>query len=129
MSTISLVAVRTPAAAITSFANDFEPSMRAASLRRPEARDARGPHGVGDAEHQRHLGADDHQVGADAPGERDDGLAGRDVDVVLVGDGGGARIAGGDGQALDLGVTAQRQQQRMFTGTGSDHEDAHGCQP
>jgi len=26
---------------------------------------------------------------------------------------------------FDLGVVAQRQQQRMFTGTGSDHQDAH----
>ena len=31
----------------------------------PEAGDARGADGVGDTEHQRHLRADDHQVGAD----------------------------------------------------------------
>ena len=37
-------------------------------LRRPEAGDAGGAHRVGDTEHQRHLGADDHQVGADACG-------------------------------------------------------------
>ena len=62
-------------------------------------------------------------------GQRDDGVAGGDVDVVLVGDRRGARVAGRDREALDLGVSAQRKQQRMFTGTGSDHEDAHGCQP
>ena len=28
-----------------------------------------------------------------------------------------------------IGISAERQQQRMFTGTGSDHEDAHGQQP
>ena len=36
MSTISLVAVRTPAAVITSLANDFDPSMRAASFVGPK---------------------------------------------------------------------------------------------
>ena len=36
LSTISLVAVRTPAADITSLANDFEPSMRAASFVGPK---------------------------------------------------------------------------------------------
>ena len=36
LSTISLVAVRTPAAVITSLANDFEPSMRAASFVGPK---------------------------------------------------------------------------------------------
>ena len=98
-------------------------------LRRPEAGDPRAPHGVGDAEHQRHLGPDDHQVGADALGELGDGVAGGDVDVVLVGDDRGAGVAGRDGQLLDLGVSAQRQQQRMFTGTGSDHQDAHKRTP
>ncbi len=34
-------------------------------LRRAEARDPRRPHRVGDAEHQRHLGSDHDQVGAD----------------------------------------------------------------
>ena len=94
-------------------------------LRRPEAGDACGAHRVGDTEHQRHLGPDDHQVGADALGQLRDGVAGGDVDVVLVGDDRGPGVARGDGQLLHLGVSAQRQQQRMFTGSGSDHEDAH----
>ena len=34
-------------------------------------------------------------------------------------------VAGRDGQLLHLRVSAQREQQRMFTGSGSDHEDAH----
>ena len=125
MSTISLRAVRTPAAAITSLANDFEPSMRAASFVGPKQAIPALAHRVGHPEHQRHLGPDDHQVGADPLGQLDDGVAGGDVDVVLVGDDRGAGIARRDGQLLDLGVLAQREQQRMFTGTGSDHQDAH----
>ena len=59
----------------------------------------------------------------------DDGVARGDVDVVLVGDDRGAGVARRDGQLLDLGVSAQRKQQRMFTGTGSDHQDAHKRTP
>ncbi len=62
-------------------------------------------------------------------GQLGDGLAGGDVDVVLVGDGRGARVAGCHRQLVDLGVSAQRKQQRMFTGSGSDHQDAHRCPP
>ena len=38
-------------------------------------------------------------------------------------------LPGATAKLLDLGVSAQRQQQRMFTGTGSDHEDAHKRTP
>ncbi len=94
-----------------------------------EARDPGRADGVGDAEHQRHLRPDHHQVGPETSGELDDGLPGGDVDVVLVGDDRGAGVAWRDRQFLHLGVSTQRQQQRMFTGTGSDDEDAHGCPP
>ena len=98
-------------------------------LRRAEACDARGPHRVGHAEHQRHFRPDHHQVGTDPLGELRDGVTRGDVDVVLVGDDRGAGVARRDGELLDLRVFSQRQQQCMFTGTGSDHEDAHSCQP
>ena len=94
-------------------------------LRRPEAGDTGGSDGVGDADHQGHLGTDHDEIRADLLRQRRDVVAGGDVDLVLVGDRRGARIAGRDGQALHLGVSAQRKQQRMFTGAGSDHEDAH----
>ena len=58
-------------------------------------------------------------------GQLRDGVAGGDVDLVLVGDDRSPGVARGDGQLLHLGVLAQREQQRMFTGSGSDHEDAH----
>ena len=96
---------------------------------RAEAGDPGCADGVGDAEDQRHLGPDHDQVGAEPLGQFDDGLAGGDVDVVLVGDGRGAGVAGGDCQPVHLGVSPQRQQQRMFTGSGSDDEDVHGQQP
>ena len=50
-----------------------------------EAGDTGVAHRVGHAEHQRDLGADDHQVGPNLAGQRDDVIARRDIDVVLVG--------------------------------------------
>jgi hypothetical protein len=44
---------------------------------------------------------------------------------MLFGEPGGAGIARCDCQACDLRVFAERQEQRMFTGTGTDHQDAH----
>ena len=97
--------------------------------RRAEARDPRGAHGVRDTEHQRHLGSDDHQVGGRVGGELRDGFAGGDVGGVLLGDRRGAGVAGGRDQAVDFGIAPQRRQQRMFTGTGADHQNAHSSQP
>ena len=97
--------------------------------RRPEAGDPGSSDGVGHANHQGHLGADHNEIRPDLLGQRHDLVAGGDVDLVLVGDRRGTGVAGRDRQAIHLGVSAQREQQRMFAGTGSDHEDAHGCQP
>ena len=63
----------------------------------PEADDAGGAHRVGHPEHQRHLGADDDQVGAHLACQSDDSLAGGDVDVMLLGQPGGAGVAGSNG--------------------------------
>jgi len=90
-----------------------------------EADDARGAQRVGHPEHQRHLGADDDHVCPDVAGQGDDGVPGGDVDRVLLGQPGGAGVAGSDDEPRDLRVSAERQQQGMFTGTGTDHQDAH----
>ena len=110
-------------------ANDFAALDTCGFLRRSEAGDSSAPHGVGHPENERHLGPDDHQIGADPLGQLGDGVTGGDVDVVLVGDDRGAGITRCHRQFLDLGVFAQRQQQRMFTGSGSDHQDSHGYKP
>ena len=70
-------------------------------------------------------GTDDHQVGADLARQGDDVFRRGDIDLVLVGQPGGAGVAGSDRQPRDLGVFAKRQQQRMLTGTGTNHQDAH----
>lgn len=44
---------------------------------------------------------------------------------MLLGHGRGAGVARCDRQRVDLRVLAERYQQRMFTGTGADHQDAH----
>ena len=96
---------------------------------RAEAGDSGRAYCVGNPEHQRHLGSDDDQIGADPGGQRGDVLAGRHVDLVLVGHGRGPGIAGRDRHRVDLRVSAQRKQQRMFTGSGSDYQDVHRSPP
>ena len=91
----------------------------------PEAGNPGVAYGVGHPEYQRNLGADDHQVGPDLAGQRDDVVARGDIDIVLVGYCRRAGIAGRDGHRLDLRIGAQRQQEGMFAGTGADHQNAH----
>ena len=62
----------------------------------PETDNPGRPHGVGHPKHQRHLGADDDQVGGHFAGQGDDLVAGGDVDVVLLGQSSGAGIAWSD---------------------------------
>ena len=100
----------------------FDPGGRGG---RPEAGDPGRAHGVSDTEHQRDLRSDHHQVRRYLGGEVGDRLTGRDVHVVLFGDRGGAGVAGSGDQAVNLRVPPKRHQQRMFTGTGADHQDAH----
>ncbi len=97
--------------------------------RRAETRDPGGAHRVRDAEHQRHLGPDDHQVGGGVGGQLGDGLARGDIDGMGLRDRRGAGIARRCDQTVDVGIAPQRHQQSMFTGTGADHQDAHSCQP
>ncbi len=125
LSTISLRAVRTSGRrhdVLGKCLGTFDASRVLAGA---EADDAGSAHGVGHPKHQRHLGADDDQVGPDLASQRDDVIARGDVDVVLLGQPGGAGVAGSDDQSRDLRISAQRQQQGMFTGTRTDHQDAH----
>ena len=48
-----------------------------------------------------------------------------DVDAVLLGDRGRARVARRARQRGDAGVLRERENDRMLTSTGTDHEDAH----
>ena len=90
-----------------------------------EAGDARAADGVGDARHQRDLGADHDEVGRPALGQCRDGAGVGDVDAVLLGDRGRARVARRARQRGDAGVLRERENDRMLTSTGTDHEDAH----
>ncbi len=129
LSTISLRGGAHPGGAITSLANDFEPSIRAASADGPKhampaARTASATPSTSGT-----SGPMTTRSAPDVDGEFGDGLAGGDVDVVLFGDRRGAGVARSGDQAVDFGIAPQRHQQRMFTGTGADHQDAHSSQP
>ena len=93
--------------------------------RRPEAEDARCGHGVGDAGHQRRLGADDDEVGADLDGQRGDRLAGHRVDLVQGRHGRDAGVARGRVHLVHIRVARQREGQGVLAPAGTDHERLH----
>ena len=75
--------------------------------------------------HQRDLGPDHDEVGRPALGQCRDGTGVGDVDAVLLGDRGRARVARRARQRGDAGVLRERENDRVLTSTGTDHEDAH----
>ena len=82
---------------------------------------------VGDPGDQRDLGADHDEVGVPAVGQRGDrGRVGH-VQPVLLGDRGRTGVARCAGQRGDRGVLRQREDERVLTGTGTDHQDSHGA--
>jgi hypothetical protein len=98
-------------------------------LGRAETGDPGRAHGVGHAEYQGDLGPDDDEVGAESFGQVGDRFPRGHVHLVLGGQRSGPGIAGRHRQRVDLGVSAQRKQQRVFTGSGSDYQDVHRTPP
>ena len=95
---------------------------------RAEAGDPGRADGVGDTEHQRHLGADDDQVGAatsraSATTASPDATSTAWVSAML----GDPGVAGGTEQLGDRRVSREGQEQGVFTGSGTDDEYAHGA--
>ena len=96
--------------------------------RRPEARDAGSPHGVGDPRHERGLRPDDDEVDAVATGQRDDGLGvgGPPGQWLAQGGAGDAGVAGRRDDRVDGRVAGQCADDGVLAGTGTDDEDLHG---
>ena len=128
MSTISAVAVRTPAAAITSLAKLLEPSIRAAA--------ALGPKQATPA--SRTASATPATSGTSGPittrsacqlrASAAAALWIEHVQPVLLGDPRGAGVARCAGQRRDLGVLGHGQHEGVLTSTGPHHQDAHDRQ-
>ena len=114
---------------MTSLANDFEPSMRAASFVGPK-------HAIPAA---RTASATPSTSGTSGPITtrsapiRWASFATASPEVMSTSYWSAIAavpaLPGAIARLLHLRVVSQRQQQRMFTGTGSDHENAHSCQP
>jgi hypothetical protein len=94
---------------------------------RPEAGDAGRPDRVGGAGHQRHLRADDDEVGGDLLRERGHRGGVGHVEGARLGERGGPGVARRAHQRGDSRIAAQRQQQGVLAGTGSDDEDLHAA--
>ena len=125
LSTVSLDAVRTPAAAMTSLANaadhlDPRCSLRWSKQAMPAAHAAsatpaqQGTSGPITTNSASTLLARPTTASADVMSDRAVRRSPR------------SRIAGGDRRYDHLRIPAQRHQQGMLTGTGTDHEDSHG---
>ena len=95
-----------------------------------EAGDPAGADDVGDAGHQRGLGADDDQVGAHLDGQVGDALAVQQArrQVAAEGDGVDAGVAGGGDDGVHGRVGGQGGHDGVLAGTGSENENLHGRQ-
>ena len=114
-----------PYLAHRSLVKPFEPSSRAAALRRPEDADAGGAQIVGDAGHQRRLRPDHNQVDRLVAAEIDDCRMVGDIERHAFGVLGNAGIARG---GIEPGQQRRRRQfpgQRMLAAARADEEDVH----
>ena len=84
---------------------------------RAETGDTRVPDRIGHSHCQGNLRTDHHQIGTNADRQCGDLLGGGDVDVVLVCNGGGTRVARRYREVVDSRVLAEPDQQGVFAGT------------
>ena len=116
-------AIRTPAAAATSWQNALLLSIRAAAAVGPEDRDAGRGQRVGDAGRQRRLGPDDHELDGLAPGERDDRVGVERIDVARSAPAAPRAIAslpGRDDDLVDAGLRTELPGERVLPAAAAD---------
>ena len=118
-------AAGTPAACMTSFANAFDPSSRAAARTRAEDGDAGVAERVGDARDERRLRADDDQVGRQRAGQRGDAVDVEHVHGVACRQARDAGVAGRGVQLGHRGRAGERGGQRVLAAAGADDQDDH----
>ena len=97
--------------------------------RGPEGEQACGPGGIRHARGKGGLWPDDDEVDGVFFAEGDDGGAGQDVDVGTFGKLRDACIAGGDDEAVCLGVLLDGPGEGMFAAPGAEDEDVHVLRP
>ena len=124
--TASVSAVGTPAAAITSFAKLFDPSILAAARPGPKTGDAVAAERVGDARDERRLGPDHGEVGVEAAGEAEQRLGVVCPHRVAVAERRDARIARRGVQPGQAGRLRQLPRERMLATARPDEEHLHG---
>ena len=118
-------AVGTPAAAMTSLANAFEPSRRAAAREGPKTARPRVWSSSVEARDERGLGADDDEVDVLVLGEVRERGDVVDADVEGRGVRGDPGVAGRGEHLGRLRRALQRPDDRVLAPSGADDEDAH----
>ena len=121
----SVRAVGTPAASITSFAKDFEPSIRAAAALGPKTAMPRWRSSSARPGDQGRLGADDDEVDPELAGERDErGVVVR-AHGMAVGERGDSRVAGSGMQLVEVAAAGERPGERVLATSRPDDERPH----
>ena len=95
------------------------------SGRRAEARDAQGTHGIRGTRHQRHLGADNHEIRGHRARQVCDGCRARHVDGLRGDDLRDAGVARCGHHLRHRVVCQQGRDDGVLTSTGPDDEDLH----
>ena len=121
----SRAAVGTPAADITSFANAFDPSIRAAAALGPKTEMPEPTQRIGQAEDERQLGADHDEVDVERAREAEQALGVVGADGMAFGERGDSRIAG---RSVELGQERRLRElpgERMLATPRADDQDPH----
>ena len=99
--------------------------MRAAAARRAEAGDPGRPHRVGDPGDQRRLGPDDDQIGRQLVASAGTASGSAASTPRCSATAAVPALPGAHDQRGDAGILRERENERVLTSTGTDHEDAH----
>ena len=124
----SVIAVGTPAAAITSFANVFEPSIAAAPRDGPNTGIPTDRSTSARPVTRGTFGTDHDEVDLESPGEAEHGLAVVCSERMAASEGRDPRIPGSRMELIEERRLHELPGQGVLTATGSEKEDAHAAQ-
>ena len=114
-----------PAAAITSLAKVFDPSIRAAPDSRPEHGDPGVAKLIGDPGDERRLGPDHDQVGGDRARNAEEPVAVVDANGMAVTEGRNPGVAGRRVQLRQRRARRDAPRKRMLAGSRADEKHLH----
>ena len=129
LATGSVRAVGTPARSSTSFANAFDPSMRAPAAEGPKTGHAAAAQAVGEPGDERRFRADDDEVDTQRAREREHAVAVLGEDGMTAAELGDARIARCGVQLVEPRALRDLPGESVLASTRADDEHPHDYDP